>query len=182
MGYANHLKRILAFIIDSAIVFAVYGLAILLIGNAEGSRGGLMVLNMIFIFAFLLYGAIFESGKWQATPGKRITGLKVTALNGGKISMGKGILRGIGKIVDTLTYGIGFVMILWTKKRQGLHDKIASTVTVSVETDSSFFEEQGDVIMASGKEGKIAELENMRKGGILTDEEYELAVSKLKAS
>ena len=77
MGYANHLRRILAFIIDSAIVSAVYGLSILLIGNAEGSREGIVVLNLVFFFAFLLYGAIFESGNWQATPGKRITGLKI---------------------------------------------------------------------------------------------------------
>lgn len=36
--------------------------------------------------------------------------------------------RYLSKIITMFTFGIGILMILWTEKKQSLHDKIASTV------------------------------------------------------
>jgi uncharacterized RDD family membrane protein YckC len=38
----------------------------------------------------------------------------------------------IGKIVSSIILFIGYLMILWDGKKQGLHDKIAGTVVIKV--------------------------------------------------
>jgi len=77
-----------------------------------------------------LWFTIAESSKWQATIGKKLVGLKVTDENGKRISFGKANGRYWSKIISTLILFIGFFMIAFTKKKQGLHDKIAGTLVV----------------------------------------------------
>jgi hypothetical protein len=58
-------------------------------------------------------------------------GLKVIAVDGTKPSLGKLALREIlGKFLDGLTLGIGYLMVAFTAKKRGLHDIIADTVVI----------------------------------------------------
>jgi uncharacterized RDD family membrane protein YckC len=54
----------------------------------------------------------------------------VTDLNGDRISFGKASGRFFGKIISRLILGIGFFMIGFTEKKQGLHDMIAGCLVV----------------------------------------------------
>src|SRR6266487_2161414 len=77
-----------------------------------------------FLFQILcdwVYSSAFWSSAWQATPGKRICGLKVVDYGGGRISFGRASGRYFAKFLSALILFIGFFMIAWTKKRQGLH-------------------------------------------------------------
>ncbi|HCB22768.1 TPA: RDD family protein, partial [Candidatus Daviesbacteria bacterium] len=38
----------------------------------------------------------------------------------------------LGKLASGLILGIGYLMVAWDSKKQGLHDKIASTYVVRV--------------------------------------------------
>jgi uncharacterized RDD family membrane protein YckC len=80
----------------------------------------------------LLYFAVFESSSWQATPGKKIIGVKVTDLQGERITLGKAILRNVGRIASSVLY-IGYIIIGFTQKKQGLHDMIAGTLVVNAD-------------------------------------------------
>ncbi|MBI3485879.1 RDD family protein [Candidatus Daviesbacteria bacterium] len=67
------------------------------------------------------------------TFGKRVMHLKVVDQRGKTPSMGTLFIREIiGKWVSALILGIGYLMIIWDKKKQGLHDKIASTYVIYV--------------------------------------------------
>lgn len=77
-----------------------------------------------------LYCALFESGGWQATPGKRMLGIRVTTLAGERISFGRATGRYFGKILSTLIFYIGFIMAGITDKKQALHDKLAETLVL----------------------------------------------------
>lgn len=77
-----------------------------------------------------LYFALFESSAWQATPGKRALGLFVTDMQGRQISFGRATARFFGKILSSLVLLIGYVMIGFTEKKQGLHDMLADTLVL----------------------------------------------------
>jgi uncharacterized RDD family membrane protein YckC len=77
-----------------------------------------------------LYWAIMESSSRQATLGKMALGIVVTDLEGHRISFGKATGRYFGKLISLLILLIGFIMIAFTDKKQGLHDMMAGCVVV----------------------------------------------------
>lgn len=79
-----------------------------------------------------LYFTLWESSEWQATPGKRMLHLVVTDLHGRRLGFGQASGRCLSKIFSYLLLGVGFLMVGFTEKKQGLHDEIAGTVVVRV--------------------------------------------------
>jgi uncharacterized RDD family membrane protein YckC len=71
-----------------------------------------------------------ESSARQATLGKMAVGIKVTDEAGARISFGRAVGRYFGKFVSTIILLIGFLMVAFTEKKQGLHDKLAGTLVV----------------------------------------------------
>jgi len=57
-------------------------------------------------------------------------GVKITKINGSSIGIGIAILRYIGYLVSAITVFVGYLMIIWDTKKQGLHDKIAGTCVI----------------------------------------------------
>nr|WP_321983504.1 RDD family protein [uncultured Lichenicoccus sp.] len=78
----------------------------------------------------LLYFTLLESSRWQATVGKRVCHLRVTGLDGQRISYLRALGRYAGKFVSYLTLCIGFMMAGWTTRKQALHDLMAETLVV----------------------------------------------------
>ncbi len=79
---------------------------------------------LIFIVPWLYYAG-FESSRSQATPGKLLMRIVVTDLEGNKPTFARATLRHFAKFISAIIIFIGFLMIGLTKKKQGLHDKIA---------------------------------------------------------
>lgn len=75
---------------------------------------------------------IFMTHQYQATLGKMAIGVKVLTDDGtNKLTLGKVVLREtIGKFVSSFIFGIGYIVAAFTKKKQGLHDFIASSSVV----------------------------------------------------
>tara|TARA_B100001245_G_C22536040_1_gene269160 strand:- start:219 stop:485 length:267 start_codon:yes stop_codon:yes gene_type:complete len=78
-----------------------------------------------------IYFAVMESSPTQGTLGKMAIGIKVTDLEGSRISFGRASGRHFGKLISGLILQMGFVMVAFTKKKQGLHDKMASCLVVN---------------------------------------------------
>lgn len=82
------------------------------------------------------YFALFESSAWQATPGKRLIGLRVVDLQGHRITFlrasGRCLARGLSAIL-----GIGYLMALFTRRKQTLHDILASCLVVDPPRNNS---------------------------------------------
>jgi len=101
------------------------------VGTLDAAVGPILAaFGMLVVVIPWLYFAGFESSRSQATPGKVLMHLIVTDIQGGKPSFARTTLRFFGKFISTLIIFIGFIMIGFTKKRQGLHDKIAGTLVL----------------------------------------------------
>lgn len=135
MNYAGFWKRFAAVFIDffiSAILSFILGI-MLLAGIAPEPEDDYAYLlgNIMGALMAWIYFAAFESSPKQATPGKMALGIKVTDLNGRRIGFGKATGRYFGKILSFIILGIGFIMIAFTEKKQGLHDKMAGCLVVN---------------------------------------------------
>jgi len=82
------------------------------------------------VLAVWVYHAAFVSSAWQGTIGKMVLGLKVVDYSGNRITFGRATARYFSQALSALILGIGFMMVGWTNKRQGLHDFIAETRVV----------------------------------------------------
>jgi len=112
-------RRAVAFLLDLLILVP---LSLLVQSNVLPFLGGLV--------AWWLYYVLFETSKWQATPGKRALGLKVTDVNGVHIRFGRATGRFFAKPLSGAILGIGFVMAAFTKHKQALHDLLAGTLVL----------------------------------------------------
>ena len=77
-----------------------------------------------------LYFALQVSGPNMATIGKKAMRLKVTDLNGNRITFMQATGRHFGTYISAIILGIGYFMMLWDPKRQTLHDKMAGTLVI----------------------------------------------------
>ena len=71
-----------------------------------------------------------EVSSFQGTFGKRMVGIKVTDENGNRLTLGQSITRNLTKIISYLAIALGFIWVLFDKKRRGWHDMIAKTFVV----------------------------------------------------
>jgi uncharacterized RDD family membrane protein YckC len=99
-------------------------------GEYFGILGGYLRMAFLSSVASWLYYALMESSAKQATLGKMALGIQVTDLDGRRIGFGRATGRYLGKIVSGLTLLIGYIIQVFTSRRQALHDLIASTLVV----------------------------------------------------
>jgi uncharacterized RDD family membrane protein YckC len=85
---------------------------------------------LVVAVAGWLYFAMMESSNKMATLGKMAIGIKVTDLNGNRISFGRATGRYFAKILSGMILMIGYIMAGFTEKKQALHDMIASCLVV----------------------------------------------------
>jgi uncharacterized RDD family membrane protein YckC len=85
---------------------------------------------LYYIIIVWLYFAAMESSNNQGTLGKMALSLKVTDINGNRISFGRATGRHFAKFLSSLTLMIGYMLAGWTKYKQALHDLIAETLVV----------------------------------------------------
>ena len=71
-----------------------------------------------------------ESSSLQATLGKMIFGMKVTDLNGNRISFARATGRHFAKYLSSMILFIGYIMAGFTERKQALHDMIAGTLVI----------------------------------------------------
>jgi uncharacterized RDD family membrane protein YckC len=94
------------------------------------------VLGMEFVFYLIWWGvglfyfATLESSEAQSTFGKRALGIKVTDLDGRRISFQHAMGRWFAAALSYLSMYIGFLMAAFTQRKQGLHDMVAGTLVV----------------------------------------------------
>ncbi|HSK71808.1 MAG TPA: RDD family protein [Pyrinomonadaceae bacterium] len=168
--FASIIQRLIAYAVDALLLFVViglllggiFGLILYLTVGFEWTPNGFLL--WAYVFATLsipcwLYYAIFESSERQATMGMRLLGLRVTGLNGERISFGRALLRTVVKLIPfevnhavmflpvplmnetNPNFRYGFILVnmlmlvylasvVLTSRRQSIHDLIAGTMVV----------------------------------------------------
>ena len=134
-AYGGFWLRVLAYMLDSVVVTAgtipLAFMAGLMIGfNGGRSEAAELVGNLIGIAMAWIYAALMESSAKQATLGKMALRLKVTDEAGQRISFGRATGRHFAKYLSALLLCIGFIMVAFDQRKQGLHDKMAGTLVV----------------------------------------------------
>ncbi|OGO02496.1 MAG: hypothetical protein A2Y91_04825 [Chloroflexi bacterium RBG_13_54_8] len=137
--YAGFWRRLGAYVID-AIITGVAGYAIGLVlavivayaseTNDEYYMVAYPLVSLVQIVLQWVYSAAMESSSKQATVGKMALGIVVTDLRGNRISFGRATARYFSKIISMLTLWIGYIMIGFSQKKQGLHDMMAGCLVV----------------------------------------------------
>lgn len=101
-------------------------------------REGLSALTLALLWPLLLTLAALvalaaawfiasESSRWQASPGKRAFGLRVTAADGGGCGPGRIALRFVAGAPSWLLLHLGHAMAGWTRDKRALHDMLSKT-------------------------------------------------------
>lgn len=135
LEYAEPGRRFLAFMLDGLIIGGLFWLIRYWIRQTYAVETqeyyiAMLIFSLTRGISYWLYFALMESSSKQATLGKMAYGIRVTDLEGNRISFGQASTRYFSKFLSVLILFYGFIMILRNDKRQGLHDKIAKTVVV----------------------------------------------------
>lgn len=138
--YAGFGRRLLAHIIDSLLFTALIVIPIIYLvasGDFEQTLNDFYDPGETSLAKTLLQDlapmvlAIFFWVRFRGTPGKRLLGCQVVdATTGDNLSVSRSVIRYVGYIVSLLPLGLGFFWILWDKKKQGFHDKLARSVVI----------------------------------------------------
>ena len=125
MSYASRLQRLGGWAIELVVVCVLLLLGLILGGGSH------FIGFAVALTAIWLYFAGFESSEIQSTLSGRILGLRVTDLNGERISFNRATARHFAMYLSALTpFATGYLMAFWTKRRQTLHDYLTSTLVV----------------------------------------------------
>ena len=92
--------------------------------------GVYLMLALVSTVLSWLYCALMMASARQATGGMMALDLIATDLQGRKLSFARASGRYFASIVTSFTIGIGYLLMLFTERRQTLHDLIAGTLIV----------------------------------------------------
>ncbi len=142
-------RRLASYLLDRlllGILFAPLGFFVLLplfAGSADGwpdpespaeaigaILGAALLVGFLATVATWLYFALLQSSSRQASLGQMALDLRVTDLAGRRISFARASGRYFATFVTGLTFGLGYLVMLFTTKKQTLHDLIAGTLVV----------------------------------------------------
>ena len=129
MVYAGFWRRLVATFLDALIML----IPAWILGSLVPYAGGLIL--------GLLYKPVFEASPLKGTPGKAMMGMIVVSETGERLNLKQAYIRYFCSILSGFVLGIGYLMNLFTAKRQTLHDMIAESVVITHEApDLNYFQ------------------------------------------
>jgi uncharacterized RDD family membrane protein YckC len=135
LEYAGFWLRLTAFLLDILIIFLlVFFLTNLFSSNLEGLTRSLLptiIYCLIVLIMNMVYFVTFWVWRGQ-TLGMMIMGIKVIRTDSSELDWHHASLRFGAGILCILTLFLGFIVIAFDAKKQGLHDKIADTYVVKL--------------------------------------------------
>ena len=137
-GYAGLITRIIAFAVDAALincvavlVAAVAALVASILPNSGVDHDVALVVGGAAFALWVVGYFVFFWATTGQTPGDRLLQIEVKRLDGQRVRPRQAIVRLLG-IVLSLPLLLGFLPILVTDRRRGLHDWLAGTVVYSL--------------------------------------------------
>jgi uncharacterized RDD family membrane protein YckC len=132
--YAGFWVRFAATIIDTILFVLITLPALSFYYGPDYWFAESMVLGMFDVVMNYVFPAVVVFLFWyykSATPGKMMLGLKVISLGDRQeLSVGQIIGRYFGYYLSSLILCVGFIMVAFSDRKQGLHDRLANTTVV----------------------------------------------------
>lgn len=133
LNYAGFWIRFAATFMDGIVMLPVILLSYFfvlpkLVIATQGAEGvGTQILVQFGYFLFQAAYKIFFTGRYGATPGKMIAGLKIVRADGSPMGYGVATMRFLAEIVSALIFYIGYIMIAFDDQKRALHDRLCNT-------------------------------------------------------
>lgn len=121
--YSGISRRLIASIIDIFLIIFLFMFLELITETLDET-----LFYILFFLTMWAYFVFQESSTLRSTVGKQAVNIIVTDLNGNRISFMQATKRFIMKIFAVIPFFIGFLLILFTSKKQAFHDIVAKTV------------------------------------------------------
>jgi len=138
-SYAGAWRRVIGYGIDLLLFFLLFFVASFIAigfdpkvhepGPEVTPRTTYIIWSAYFILGWL-YHSLTVASKKQATPGMRVMRTFLTDRYGRRVTLARASARYFASFLSWYTVGIGFLMQLFTTKRQTLHDRLAGTVVL----------------------------------------------------
>jgi len=154
-------SRFIAIVVDYLIwtallvIFSLIGVVIFAGVSAFGTTSANWMIGIVLLIIFLFhwgYFTLFEAFGNGRTPGKRVAKIRVIHRSGRAISFVEALARNLVRFVDYLPslYGVGIVVMFFSKLNQRLGDMVAGTLVVrDREVDSPHWGEMGSRIITA---------------------------------
>jgi uncharacterized RDD family membrane protein YckC len=130
-------SRLLAWLVDSALLVVLGFIGVMIGSVLETGRGGLgQAVTLLWVFGLLWgYFLLFEWLWHGQTPGKRLLGIRVIHWRGTSLGFVEAAVRNVLRVVDALPlfYGVGFLVAACSREHRRLGDLAAGTLVVHVE-------------------------------------------------
>lgn len=131
--YAGFWMRFWAYLLDLIVIGSIQRLIVYPVFRALDisliEEGIFSAISVSTAIVFYLYFVLMTKFYGQ-TIGKMVFGLKVVELDGGRLSWGTVLFREwIGRFISSTIF-ILYVVVAFTKKKQGLHDLFADTTVI----------------------------------------------------
>ncbi len=135
--YAGFWRRFAAMLLDGLVLLFPGAIIRVLLGLSSTGFDDLespnaMLAGSLEVAVDALYAAVLLSSRAGATLGMQVLGLRMVTVDGRPVSFARALGRFLAMVFTVLSLGIGYVMQVFTRRRQTLHDLIAGTVVVRV--------------------------------------------------
>lgn len=134
---AGFWRRCAAMLLDALVLFFPGAIIRVLLGisstgfdDLESTNG--WIAGGLEVTLDALYAAVLMSSRAGATLGMQVMGLRIMTIEGRPVSFGRALGRFLAMAFTFLTFGIGYLMQVFTRRRQTLHDVLAGTIVVRV--------------------------------------------------
>ena len=87
-------------------------------------------LDLLSLLLLVLYFAVLEAGRRGTTVGKKAFDLAVTREDGQPVGFPTALVRNAIKVLSVFILPIAVLFVLLSRRRQGIHDRLARTVVV----------------------------------------------------
>lgn len=131
--YAGFWRRFLAYLIDTTIISIPPLGVISLLKIRSYDFDPELVMSILVILLGLVYFVYYWVKKDGQTLGNKLLAIRVVREDKGQITIGTGLVRYTGYYVSSVILYLGFLWVLWDKKKQAWHDKIAKTLVIKTE-------------------------------------------------
>jgi RDD domain containing protein len=134
MQLASNFHRFISFLIDEFLITILFWI-IFYDDLREISQSSALISDFVkdkiyYYYALMTMYQIFFIHKYSTTLGKMALKLEIIAENGEKISASQIWLRSFVRLISGNFLYLGFVLALFTQKRQTLHDYFAKTIII----------------------------------------------------
>ena len=128
--YAGLIKRLVAGLIDIYLVALItYALTYAL--KIEVNKQNILIIVTLFTVLYLFLNTIMERTKLRGSLGKYLVGIKVLDKEENPESIFVSFARNLAKILNIITFGLGFLICAGTKRKQTLGDLATKTCVVT---------------------------------------------------